>query len=192
MSRFNPRRPSSWGTRSPTTSVTAMNTISLISAIAVVVSIGGILPQIVAMSRARSSAGQSAVGWCLGVLVNGLLGYVNAEGAQSVVLTAGNAVGFLLSATALVLVFRYRIDDASDSLGPLDPGAVVSTLLDPTRAPLVDLQTEELEALHGAVTHARATRQRGTVAGCRSGEPDGITARRRAPRAASTPEPARR
>ena len=169
-----------------------MNTISLISAIAVVVSIGGILPQIVAMLKARSSAGQSALGWCLGVLVNGLLGYVNAEGAQSVVLTAGNAVGFLLSATALVLVFRYRIDHASDSLGALEPGAVVSTLLDPARAPLIELQTEELEALHGAVTHARATRQRGAVAGCRSGEPERITERRRPVRAAGAPEPARR
>ncbi len=169
-----------------------MNTISLISAIAVVVSIGGILPQIVAMLRARSSAGQSALGWCLGVLVNGLLGYVNAEGAQSVVLAAGNAVGFLLSAMALVLVFRYRIDHAADSRGPLDPGAVVSTLLDPARAPLVELRTEELEALQGAVTHARATRERSTEAGCRSGEPGRIAARRRAPRAVSTPEPARR
>ena len=136
-----------------------MNTISLISAIAVVVSIGGILPQIVAMLHARSSAGQSALGWCLGVLVNGLLGYVNAEGAHSMVLAAGNAVGFLLSATALTLVFRYRGNAAVQRFGAPDPGAAVSTLLDPSRCPLVELRTEELEALHGAVVYARETRQ---------------------------------
>ena len=147
-----------------------MNTISLISAIAVVVSIGGILPQIVAMLQARSSAGQSALGWCLGVLVNGLLGYVNAEGAQSAVLAAGNAIGFLLSATALALVFRYRVDFTDDRRLPLDAGSAVSTLLDPARAPLIELQTEELEALHGAVAHARATRQRG--AACRRSDSD--------------------
>ena len=175
-------------TRSQTTLATTMTTISLISAIAVVVSIGGILPQIVAMLRARSSAGQSALGWCLGVVVNGLLGYVNAEGAQSVVLTAGNAIGFLLSATALALVVRYRMGHPPGSLGRLEPGAAVSTLLDPARAPLVELGTEELEALHGAVTHARATRQRGTASGCRSAEAD----RRAGRRAASTPEPALR
>lgn len=136
-----------------------MNTVALISAIAVVVSIGGILPQIVAMLQARSSAGQSAVGWCLGVLVNGLLGYVNAAGAHSVVLTAGNVIGLLLSATALALVHRYRARPVQ-RFGALDPSAAVSTLLDPTRAPLVDLQTEQLEALQGAVSHARATRER--------------------------------
>jgi hypothetical protein len=136
-----------------------MTMISLISAIAVVVSIGGILPQIVAMLHARSSAGQSALGWCLGVLVNGLLGYVNAEGAQSAVLAAGNAVGFLLSAAALSLVFRYRGDHAVQRFGALDPGAAVSTLLDPSRSPLVELRTEELEALQGAVACARETRQ---------------------------------
>ena len=150
-----------------------MNTVSLISAIAVVVSIGGIFPQIVAMFQARSSAGQSAVGWCLGVLVNGLLGYVNLVGVQSEVLAAGNAVGFLLSATALGLVLRYR-DAAPTRFGALDPTAAVSTLLDPARAPLVELQTEELEALQGAVAHARATRQRG--AECRTGEPERMKA----------------
>ena len=144
-----------------------MNTVSLISAIAVVVSIGGICPQIVAMFQARSSAGQSAIGWCLGVLVNGLLGYVNLIGVQSMVLAAGNAVGFLLSATALALVLRYR-DATTTRFGALDPTAAVSTLLDPSRSPLIELRTEELEALHGAVIDARETRERGvTGADCR-------------------------
>lgn len=168
----------------------AMNTISLISAIAVVVSIGGILPQIVAMLQARSSAGQSALGWCLGVLVNGLLGYVNAEGAHSVVLAAGNAVGFLLSATALALVFRYRADSAVQRFGALDPTAAVSTLLDPARSPLVELQTEELEALHGAVSHARATRQRGADAQSRAGGSVSTTVRRHPARRPLALEPA--
>lgn len=160
-----------------------MNTLSVISAIAVVVSIGGILPQIVAMAQARSSAGQSALGWCLGVLVNGLLGYVNAEGAQSAVLTAGNAFGFLLSATALVLVFRYR-GKRVERFGALDPSAAVSTLLDPARSPLIDLQTEQLEALHGAVSHARETRQRGAQRACRTDEPERIRVHRLAGRSA--------
>jgi hypothetical protein len=147
-----------------------MNTVSLISAIAVVVSIGGIFPQIVAMFQARSSAGQSAIGWCLGVLVNGLLGYVNLVGVQSAVLAGGNAVGFLLSATALALVVRYR-DAAPTRFGALDPTAAVSTLLDPSRSPLIELRTEELEALHGAVIDARAIRVNGgNAAHCRTTE----------------------
>ncbi len=155
-----------------------MNTVSLISAIAVVVSIGGIFPQIVAMFQARSSAGQSAVGWCLGVLVNGLLGYVNLVGVQSAVLAGGNAVGFLLSATALALVIRYRGDAAPTRFGALDPTAAVSTLLDPSRSPLIELRTEELEALHGAVIDARATRERGgRTAGCRTGESEWLRRR---------------
>ena len=144
-----------------------MSSVSLISAIAVVVSIGGVFPQIVAMFQARSSAGQSALGWCLGVLVNGLLGYVNIVGSQSAVLAAGNAVGLLLSAAALALVFRYRADTPLDSGTALDPGTAVSTLLD--GAPLVELPTEELEALHGAVTEARAARERGCAVVCHAG-----------------------
>lgn len=165
-----------------------MNTVSLISAIAVVVSIGGILPQIVAMLRARSSAGQSALGWCLGVLVNGLLGYVNLLGSHSTVLAAGNAVGFLLSATALALVVRYRVAAPLPGVGALDPGIAVSTLLDVSRAPLVELQTEELEALQGAVSHARASRERRR---CRAGEADGARARRGPQRRPAISEPAR-
>lgn len=137
-----------------------MNTVSVISAIAVVVSIGGICPQIVAMFQARSSAGQSALGWCLGVLVNGLLGYVNLVGAQSTVLAAGNAVGLVLSATAFALVVRYRALAAREIHDEPDVGFALSTLLDHSRAPLVELPTDELEALQGAVIHARETRER--------------------------------
>jgi hypothetical protein len=136
-----------------------MNTISVISAIAVVVSIGGIFPQIVTMFQARTSAGQSALGWCLGVMVNGLLGYVNLVGAQSAVLAAGNAVGLVLSATALGLVLRYRSADTAEEDSGLDTGAAVSALLGASPTSLVDLQTAELEALHGAVVNARATRE---------------------------------
>ena len=137
-----------------------MNTISLISAIAVVVSIGGICPQIAAMLRARSSAGQSVLGWSLGVLVNGLLGYVNLVGLQSFVLATGNAVGFILSATALALVVRYRVSDPLEQALRLDAGAAVSAILDDSRVALIDLDTCQLEALHGAVAHARDTRER--------------------------------
>ena len=137
-----------------------MNTISLISAIAVVVSIGGICPQIVAMLSARSSAGQSVLGWGLGVLVNGLLGYVNLVGAQSAVLATGNAIGFVLSATALVLVVRYRVHPTSARSFRLDAGTAVSALLDDSHKPLIDLETSELEALQGAVSDARETRER--------------------------------
>ncbi len=169
-----------------------MNTVSLISAIAVVVSVGGVFPQIVAMFRARSSAGQSALGWCLGVLVNGLLGYVNVVGSDSAVLAAGNAVGFLLSATALALVFRYRVDPMPHAVITPDASLAVSALLDPSRATLVELQTEELEALHGAVSHARETRQRGPAApDCRS-ESERRAARHRPERRSASLEPARR
>ncbi len=157
-----------------------MNTVSLISAIAVVVSIGGIFPQIVAMFQARSSAGQSALGWCLGVLVNGLLGYVNLVGTQSAVLAAGNAVGLLLSATALALVVRYRATASFGQVVGVDAATAVSTLLDRSRAPLVELETGELEALHGAVSHARATRERrGASLECPASESDRVAVRRR-------------
>ncbi len=168
-----------------------MNTISLISGIAVVVSIGGVFPQIVAMFQARSSAGQSALGWCLGVLVNGLLGYVNIVGSQSAVLAAGNAVGLILSAMALVLVYRYRVDAAAERFARFDAGTAVSTLLDSTRAPLIDLRTEELEALHGAVSHARASRER--ARDCPDCESERVGPRRRPPwSSAQAPQPARR
>ncbi len=167
-----------------------MNTISLISGIAVVVSIGGVFPQIVAMFQARSSAGQSALGWCLGVLVNGLLGYVNVVGSQSAVLAAGNAVGLILSAMALALVYRYRVDAAAERFARFDAGAAVSTLIDSTRAPLIDLETDQLEALQGAVSHARASRE--SVRDRRGGE-QRVSPRRRPQRnSAQGSQPARR
>ncbi len=92
--------------------------------------------------------------------MNGLLGYVNLVGAQSTVLAVGNAVGLLLSATALTLVVRYRAQAARYPVDEPDVGSALSTLLDQSRAPLADLPTDELETLQGAVIHARETRER--------------------------------
>ena len=118
-----------------------MTLVAVISSLAVLAGIGGIFPQIVAMFQARSSAGQSALGWCLGVLANGLLGYVNLVEAQSAVLAAGNAVGLTLCVMAVALVVRYRSRVAA-SQGAVAPAPViVSDLLEAPHAALAELHT---------------------------------------------------
>ena len=136
-----------------------MNTIAVISFVAVLAGIGGIFPQIVAMFQARSSAGQSAIGWCLGVLGNGLLGYVNLVAAQSAVLAVGNALGLSLCLMALALVVRYRSRAAHDRSTDTASVTVTAVLTSPQEA-LAELHTTELDALRVVVTDAQEARRR--------------------------------
>ena len=142
-----------------------MNTIAVFSFAAVFVGIGGIFPQIVAMAKARSSAGQSALAWCLGVVLNALLGYVNVVGSHSALLALGNAVCLLLCLTAFVQVLLYRSPPAPTDAPTTHPAVAVSTLLDAPGATLAEVHTTELEALQDIVVSARdARRYRETVA----------------------------
>ncbi len=137
-----------------------MNTIALVSFVAVLAGIGGIFPQIVAMFQARSSAGQSAVGWCLGVLGNGLLGYVNLVEAHSGVLAAGNAIGLSLCVAALALVIRFRARAARPAAVATPPAIAVNALLDAPHEALAELHTTELDALRVVVLDAHEARRR--------------------------------
>jgi hypothetical protein len=95
-----------------------MSLLPIFSTTAIVIGLAAALPQLAAMLRARSAAGQSALGWSLGTLVNCLMAYVNYVGYGAKVLAAGNlaSVGICLSAVALVVRFGAdaEAEDARD------------------------------------------------------------------------------
>lgn len=137
-----------------------MTLIAAISSIAVLAGIGGLFPQVVAIFQARSATGQSSLGWCLGVLANGLLGYVNLVEAHSAVLAAGNAIGLTLCVMGLSLILRYRArHPQADEVVPASP-LTVTDLLDAPQAALAELHTTELDALRIVVSEAHEARKR--------------------------------
>lgn len=83
-----------------------MNLLPIISTIAIVLGLAGVLPQIVAMLSRRSAAGQSSLGWTLGVAVNAMMAYVNLAGYGALALAVGNVVGGLLCVVALMCTMR--------------------------------------------------------------------------------------
>lgn len=83
-----------------------MTLLSLISTLAILLGLAGVVPQIVAMVRRRSAAGQSPLGWLLGVSVNVLMSYVNLVGYGAEALALGNACGGLLCVVALGCALR--------------------------------------------------------------------------------------
>lgn len=102
--------------------LTPVTIISLISTFAILLGIGGVLPQIAAMVRRRSAAGQSPVGWFLGVTVNVLMGYVNLAGYGATTLALGNACGGLLCLVALGCAVRLpRAAGEPSAVRPPDP-----------------------------------------------------------------------
>jgi hypothetical protein len=118
--------------------------IATISMLAAVVGIAGIAPQLITMLRARSSAGQSTVGWGFGIATNAALGFVNLLGYHAFVLGLGNLISLSGCLTAVYLVRRYRpVQNA-------EPGIVG------------DLRTQEFEVLREAVLieHHRRTGER--------------------------------
>lgn len=93
-----------------------MNSISLISSIAMAVGLAASLPQIVRMLSTRSAGGQSVVGWGMGFLTNVSMGYVNFFGFHATALTISNAFSALLCVTAMVLIVRFNEASPTDDL----------------------------------------------------------------------------
>jgi hypothetical protein len=119
-----------------------MTLVTLLSTCAMLLGLGGILPQLVRMIRARSASGQAPLGWAMGCAAHGSMAYVNFFGFHSMLLSASNLLAGTLCATAILLITTLR-DRA--------PGA----------APVVvdDMPTHEFVALRAAVL-ARETRPR--------------------------------
>jgi hypothetical protein len=82
--------------------------IATISMLAALIGIAGIVPQLITMLRARSSAGQSTVGWSFGIATNASLAFVNLLGYHALVLGAGNLLSLSGCLTAVYLVRRFR------------------------------------------------------------------------------------
>jgi hypothetical protein len=118
--------------------------IATISMLAAVIGIAGIAPQLITMLRARSSAGQSTVGWSFGIATNAALAFVNLLGYHAAVLGGGNVLSLTGCLTAVYLVRRYR---------PAE---------DPAAGGVSDLRTQEFEVLRDAVLieHHRRTGER--------------------------------
>jgi hypothetical protein len=85
----------------------AMTLLALFSSTAIVIGLCAALPQLAAMVRARSAAGQSSLGWSLGAFVNFLMAYVNFVGYKATVLAAGNVASLVLCLIAVALVARF-------------------------------------------------------------------------------------
>jgi hypothetical protein len=84
-----------------------MPLLPILSSTAIVIGLCAALPQLAAMLRARSAAGQSALGWSLGAFVNSLMAYVNLVGYKATVLAAGNVGSVLICLAAVGLVVRF-------------------------------------------------------------------------------------
>ena len=118
--------------------------IATISMLAALIGIAGIVPQLVTMLRARSSAGQSTVGWSFGIATNLSLAFVNLLGYHALVLGSGNLASLSGCLTAVYLVRRFRRRD------------------EPATDTVTDLRTQEFEILRDAVLieHHRRTGER--------------------------------
>jgi hypothetical protein len=119
--------------------------IATISMLAAVIGIAGIAPQLITMLRARSSAGQSTVGWSLGSATNASLAFVNLLGYHAAVLGCGNLLSLSGCLTAVYLVRRFR-----------------RARVEPEPAVVTHLRTQEFEVLRDAVLieHHRRTGER--------------------------------
>jgi hypothetical protein len=122
--------------------------IATISMLAAVIGIAGIVPQLITMLQARSSAGQSTVGWSFGIMTNTSLAFVNLLGYHALVLGSGNLVSLTGCLTAVYLVRRFR--------PPATP------VVDAPAEVVPDLRTQEFEILRDAVLieHHRRTGER--------------------------------
>ncbi|HTT29321.1 MAG TPA: hypothetical protein VMG37_12990 [Solirubrobacteraceae bacterium] len=121
--------------------------IATISMLAAVIGIAGIVPQLITMLRAHSSAGQSTVGWSFGIMTNTSLAFVNLLGYHALVLGSGNLASLTGCLTAVYLVRRFR----RAAQLPVDGAEAVT-----------DLRTQEFEVLRDAVLveHHRRTGER--------------------------------
>lgn len=116
-----------------------MSLLPVFSSAAIVIGLAAALPQLYAMVRARSAAGQSALGWMLGATVNTLMAYVNLVGYKATSLALGNVMSVAICLTAVALVARFGGAAADDE----------------TTAPAAfhDLPTMELVVLREQLDH---------------------------------------
>ena len=84
-----------------------MTFLPIASSAAIVIGLCAALPQLAAMVRSRSAAGQSALGWTLGASVNFLMAYVNFAGYHATALALGNVASLVLCVVAIGLVARF-------------------------------------------------------------------------------------
>jgi hypothetical protein len=84
-----------------------MSLLPVLSSAAIVIGLAAALPQLSAMVRARSAAGQSALGWMLGATVNTLMAYVNFVGYHATPLALGNLASLAICLAAVGLVLRF-------------------------------------------------------------------------------------
>ncbi|HET6506407.1 MAG TPA: hypothetical protein VFG42_06435 [Baekduia sp.] len=113
-----------------------MSLLPVFSSAAIVIGLAASLPQLYAMLRVRSAAGQSALGWMLGATVNTLMAYVNFVGYHATPLALGNVASLAICLAAVGLVVRF--------------GEVVDEVVDGFEEPLVafhELPTMEFVAL---------------------------------------------
>lgn len=121
-----------------------MSFITLLSTVAIVIGLASGLPQLSAMLRNRSAAGQSAFGWGLGVFVNAMMAYVNFAGYHATALAAGNVLSVATCLTAVALVLRFgTVAPALEPATPRPAGAI----------PVSDLATHEFWALREHLEH---------------------------------------
>lgn len=139
-----------------------MSFLSIASSIAIVLGLTGTVPQIVAMLRRRSAAGQSPVGWGIGIVVHALMGYVNYFGYGATTLAVGSGFSLTLAAVALTCTLRL----------PREPAAAIP---EPEELPTGDL-AEMLQAL-AEERERREARRRAQAeaheARRRAGQPEG-------------------
>lgn len=97
-----------------------MSLLPLFSSAAIVIGLAASLPQLYAMVRVRSAAGQSALGWMLGATVNTLMAYVNFVGYHATPLALGNvaSLAICLAAVGLVVRFGDAVADQDDADAP--------------------------------------------------------------------------
>lgn len=97
-----------------------MSLLPVFSSAAIVIGLAAALPQLYAMVRARSAAGQSALGWMLGATVNTLMAYVNFVGYHATPLALGNVASLAICLAAVGLVLRFGAVAAGDD-APAEP-----------------------------------------------------------------------
>src|SRR3954451_23780968 len=91
-----------------------MTLLPIASTTAIIIGLCAALPQLGAMVRARSAAGQSSLGWTLGACVNFLMAYVNLAGYHATVLAAGNVASVAVCLAAIGLVLRFGSAQPAD------------------------------------------------------------------------------
>lgn len=91
-----------------------MSLLPILSSAAIVIGLAAALPQLYAMVRARSAAGQSALGWLLGATVNTLMAYVNFVGYHATPLALGNLASLAICLAAVGLVLRFGDSTTGD------------------------------------------------------------------------------